>query len=148
MTTKQYLDNICKLEWKYKMGMEQYEQLKTMATSMSISLDRENVKSSGSQDKMGTIVSKMADLRTEYNLNYEKRSRMITQFDCLGCSKEYKVLVDTFVFHRNASEIADRLKLGYDRINQLKHNAMRRFEECWGDIYLSVDLDDFDTLDI
>ena len=67
MDTKTYLQQIERLDRKIQNKFSEIEQLKTMATSISVAQKDINVQTLANKDRMGSAVSKIVDLESEAN---------------------------------------------------------------------------------
>ena len=72
MTTKEYLNQIDRLNRMIDNKLSEIYQLKTLVCSISVATDSEKVKSSGSQDKMGDTIAKIVDMEKEADKMIDK----------------------------------------------------------------------------
>ena len=67
MTTKQYLNQIHRIDKMINNKLSEIYQLKNLACSISISDNSERVQTSSDKDALGNAVSKIVDLEREVN---------------------------------------------------------------------------------
>ena len=65
MDTKQYLQQIERLDKMIQNKLSEIYQLKTMACSVTVSNDGERVQTSSDKDRLGSTVAKIVDLEKE-----------------------------------------------------------------------------------
>lgn len=137
MTAKQYLDQIHRSDWMIKSKSAEIIQLNILATSITAATDNERVQSSGSKDRMGDAVTKIADAKKELvELAYKHlriKHTIISQIDALQGRTEYvQVLHMRYVQYLNFSDIADDMNYTLRQIMNLHKEAINCFEEQFG----------------
>ena len=65
MTTKQYLNQIHRIDQIINNKLSEIYQLKNLACSISVSSDSDRVQTSSNQDPLGNAVAKIVDLENE-----------------------------------------------------------------------------------
>ena len=101
MDTKTYLGQISRLNFRIKNKMEEINQLRDMACSISVSPKEVNVQSSGEPDKMGSLVSKIADAEAELADSVErslkKKKEIVQQIEMIPNTNQYRILYERYV---------------------------------------------------
>lgn len=142
MTTKLYLNQIYRLDEIIKNKREEIIQLEAMAESITVATDKENVKSSGNKDKIGTAVAKIVDLQEEYldilNEFLEKRKTIISQIENIEKIEFYNVLCRRYIQYKTFEEIAVEMDYSYRQITRIHGNALQAFERKYGEKYKNM----------
>ena len=85
MTTKEYLNQIERLDKMITNKLSEIYQLKIMACSITVSGDSERVQTSGNHDKLGSTIAKIVDLEREtdelVDSLVDKRKEILRQID-------------------------------------------------------------------
>lgn len=122
--------------------LEEIENLRTLCMSMSVPTDKENVKSSGSQDKMADAVAKIVDLQQETNNIVDElikqRHRIICQIDALGDTNEYRFLTNRYVLGMKMKDIMAKMDYSLDGLNSLRKKSLQTFEKVYGNEYKNL----------
>lgn len=141
MTTKQYLGQIIKYNRMIDAKLEEAYKMSALACSMTVASDKENVKSSGSQDKLGDSAVKLLEIEEEINqmvdLLVEKRNLITRQIERIDDMDMYSILSMHYVSGKKLEIVFN--KLGWSRRNgfYIYKNALNEFEKLFGDTYLS-----------
>lgn len=140
MDTKRYLNQINMLDRRIQNKLSEIYQLKTMACSVTVSSDKERIQSSGSKDKLGDIVSKIADLEKEtdeiIDKFIEKRNRIINQIDQMENIDYYDILSKRYVGKQTFEEIAKTSHWSIRKVFMIHNKAVTEFENRYGKEYL------------
>lgn len=136
MTAKRYLKQIHKNDWLIKSKCSEIMQLSILATSITAATDNERVQSSGSKDRVGDLVSKIADAKQELidmAMEHVQIKRKISnQIDSLDCRVEYiKVLHLRYIDYLSYSDIAEEMNYTLRQIMNLHKEALDVFEETY-----------------
>ena len=110
MTTKQYLNQIVRINRMINNKLAEIYQLKTMVCSISVSANEDKVQSSSDKDKLGSAVAKIVDLENEINkaidIYVDKKERIVSQIDSIKDIMEYQVLFSRYIEHKSFEQIA------------------------------------------
>lgn len=140
MNTKQYLQQIERLDKMIQNKLMEIYQLKTMACNVTVSNDKERVQTSGDKDRLGTIVSKIVDLENETDRLVDsfvaKRNKIIEQIDSIDNIDYYHVLSMRYVSRNTFEEIASATNWSIRKVFSLHGNALSEFERLFGKEYM------------
>ena len=140
MDTKTYLQQIERLDRKIQNKFAEIEQLKTMATSISVAQKDINVQTFSDKDRMGSAVSKIVDLESEANEIIceflEKRSIIIHQIDGISDTNMYHILFNRYVMMKDLGTISVEMGYSFKQVCRIHGNALKEFEKKYGTIYL------------
>lgn len=136
--TKQYLNQISRLEMQIKNKLEEISRLRIMSDGISGISDGDKVQTSGSKDKMSNIVSKIVDMEREIDEMIDKRCLIIEQIEKMENNKYYDILTQIYVTQKDLKVIAFEKKRGYRHIQRLRDNALEEFERLYGDFIFQI----------
>lgn len=140
MTTKQYLNQIDRINRMINNKLAEIYQLKTMVCSISVSADEDKVQTSSDKDKLGNAVAKIVDLENEINKTIDmyvgKRERIISQIDAITDIMEYQVLFSRYIEGKTFEQIAEDNEYSVRQILRIHGNALVEFEKKFGQEYL------------
>lgn len=140
MDTKTYLQQIERLDRKIQNKFAEIEQLKTMATSISVAQKDINVQTFSDKDRMGSAVSKIVDLESEANEIIceflEKRSIIIHQIDGISDTNMYHILFNRYVMMKDLGTISVEMGYSFRQVCRIHGNALKEFEHLYGARYL------------
>lgn len=140
MDTKTYLQQIERLDRKIQNKFAEIEQLKTMATSISVAQKDINVQTFSEKDRMGSAVSKIVDLESEANEIIceflEKRSIIIHQIDGISDTNMYHILFNRYVMMKDLGTISVEMGYSFKQVCRIHGNALKEFEHLYGERYL------------
>lgn len=140
MTTKEYLNQIERLDKMITNKLSEIYQLKIMACSITVSGDSERVQTSGNQDKLGSTIAKIVDLEREtdelVDSLVDKRKEILRQIDNMKNIDHYDVLHKHYVERRTFQDIADSENWSIRQVFNIHGRALHEFEKMYGDTYL------------
>ena len=140
MTTKQYLNQIDRINRMINNKLAEIYQLKTMVCSISVSVNEDKVQSSSDKDKLGSAVAKIVDLENEINkaidVYVDKKERIVSQIDSIKDIMEYQVLFSRYIEHKTFEQIAEDNDHSVRQILRIHGNALVEFEKKFGQEYL------------
>ena len=144
MTTKQYLNQIHRIDKMINNKLSEIYQLKNLACSISISDNSERVQTSSDKDALGNAVSKIVDLEREVNdcidKFSEKRRNIITQIDSLENDMYYQVLFSRYIEQKTFEKIAEDNEYSVRQILRIHGDALSEFERLYGSEYANMSL--------
>lgn len=142
MDTKRYLGQIERLDRMIQNKLSEINQLKNIATSITMTPKEINVKSSNDKDRMGNAIAKLIDLENEtdklVNDYIEKREHIIKQIDSIKDTNMYHVLTERYVSRKDLSVIAVEMGYSFKQICRIHGNALVEFERLYGAEYLKT----------
>lgn len=140
MTTKQYLNQIDRINRMVNNKLAEIYQLKTMVCSISVSANEDKVQSSSDKDKLGSAVAKIVDLENEINkaidIYVDKKERIVSQIDSIKDIMEYRVLFSRYIEYKTFEQIAEDNDYSVRQILRIHGNALVEFEKKFGQEYL------------
>nr|DAP10292.1 MAG TPA: Protein of unknown function (DUF1492) [Caudoviricetes sp.] len=140
MTTKEYLNQIERLDKMITNKLAEIYQLKIMACSITVSGDSERVQTSGNQDKLGSTIAKIVDLEREtdelVDSLVDKRKEILKQIDSMKNIDHYDVLHKHYVERRTFQDIADSENWSIRQVFNIHGRALQEFEKMYGNTYL------------
>lgn len=140
MTTKEYLNQIERLDKMITNKLSEIYQLKIMACSITVSGDSERVQTSGNHDKLGSTIAKIVDLEREtdelVDSLVDKRKEILRQIDNMKNIDHYDVLHKHYVERRTFQDIADSENWSIRQVFNIHGRALQEFEKMYGDTYL------------
>lgn len=140
MNTKEYLEQIERLDRMIQNKLAEIYQLKTMACSVTTSNDGERVNTSIEKDKLGNTVAKIFDLEKEtdnlVDSFVDKRNHIINQIDKIENVDYYHVLSMKYVGKNTFDNIAKKTNWSIRKVFLLHEKALKEFERLYGTEYL------------
>lgn len=141
MTTKSYLEQIERLDRMIQNKLSEIEQLKHIATSITIAPKELNVQTSPDKDRMGGAIAKLIDLENEADKlieDYiEKRKYIIKQIERLSDTNMYHVLFERYVSRKDLNVVAVDMGYSFKQVCRIHGNALAEFESMYGSEYLN-----------
>lgn len=135
MKAKTYLQDIRKLDRKINNKQLELESLENMITSITPKLKEVNVQSSGSQDKLGEIISKIVDLQNEINREIDRfvdrKLEAIRLINLLEDDVSISLLIQRYINYRRWDEIAESLNYSRQGIIKKHGQALLDFEKVY-----------------
>ena len=140
METKQYLNQIERLEKQIQNKLSEIYQLKTMACSVTVSnSDGERVQTSTDKDRLGSTVAKIVDLEKETDRLVDefvdKRNHIIGQIDNMENADYYHILSLRYVSRDTFDNIADKTGWSKRHVLRIHGQALLEFEKKYGSEY-------------
>ena len=136
MDTKQYLQQIERLDKMIQNKLSEIYQLKTMACSVTVSSENDRVQTSSDKDRLGSTVAKIVDLEKEtdrlVDRFIDKRSHIISQIDGLDNIDYYHVLSMRYVARNTFEEIAKKTNWSIRKVFSIHGEALKEFERLYG----------------
>lgn len=115
--------------------INQLEELRAIATSVTVATDKEAVQSSGSQDKMAKIVAKIVDLEEEINAEidgYCVRREWVKDILFEIKNENYQnVIYDYFVCNLPLWQVADDYDITLDNAKKRLRRSKKIFEDIF-----------------
>lgn len=139
MDTKSYLKQISRLDSMLDNTKQEIEQLKNLAMSITVPMDKEKVQTSGTSDLIGNSVAKYIDLeREKLGIWAGRRELVVHQIESLENHAHYKILYKRYVLSKSIEEI--RNNMGYSRaqINRLMNESLLDFEAHYYETYRNL----------
>ena len=140
MTTREYLNQINKINLMIEAKVEDEERLRALATKITVPMDGERVKSSPDPDKMTKVVAKIIELDDEIESAVkeliEKRKIIVSQIDSIEVPEYYSFLTYKYMQNLQAKEIAGKMGIAKSVMFTIQNEALFEFEKKFGGLYL------------
>lgn len=140
MDTKQYLNQIERLDKQIQNKLSEIYQLKTMACSVNVSSDGDKVQTSPNKDKLGSTVAKIVDLEKEtdklVNEFVDKRNHIIGQIDGMEDVDYYHILSLRYVTRDTFENISEKMGWSKRHVLRMHGQALLAFEKKYGEEYI------------
>lgn len=138
MTTQAYLSQAIRFERMTRNKLNEIQRYKDMSLSTTVAPKQDVIQSSGSKDKMGTMVAKILDLEKEVGNLTVVRDKIIKQIEGLSDPDMYQVLYGKYIDDCSLNEIARMIHLSKTHIYRLHDKALEEFEKKYGKYYLDI----------
>lgn len=133
MTADEFLKQIERADTLIDSKLSELYRLRCLATSVTVSTDREAVQTSGVSDKVGSIVAKIIDLENEIDDMIDgyidTRNKCIGVIEMLTNSLQYKVIHMHYVQYKTYAEIEDELNYSHTWVMEVRREALKNIEE-------------------
>lgn len=140
MTTKQYLNQIARINRMINNKLAEIYQLKTTACSISVSMNEDKVQTSQGNDILGNAIAKIVDLEIEINKSIDVYVNMMekiaSQIGSIQDIMEYQVLFSRYIEFKTFEQIAVDNNYSVRQILRIHGNALVEFEKKFGQEYL------------
>ena len=141
MTTKEYLNQISRLNRMINNKLSELAELKELSKSISAVSNKERVQTSMEQDKIGNTISKIDEMEREIDKMIDsysdKRMHIIGQIDSMEDENSYDILFSRYIEKKTFEKIADTKNYSFRQITRLHGIALKQFEEKYGNEYMS-----------
>lgn len=142
MTTKDYLNQISRLNRMINNKLTEITQLRELSYSISAIRNEEKVKSSSDPDKIGSTYAKIDEM--ERNLDKtideytDKKNLIIGQIDSIEDEDYYNILFSRYIEKKTFEVIATEMNFSYRNVTRLHGRALKAFEDKYGETYLKL----------
>lgn len=140
MTTKEYLNQVDRLNRMIDNKLSEIYQLKTLVCSISVATNSEKVKSSLSQDKMGDTIAKIVDMEKEADNMIDKmldiKQKIVSQIESIKDTNYYDVLCCRYIKRMTFEKISEKLHYSKMQVIRIHEKALEQFENQFGKEYL------------
>lgn len=141
MTTKEYLQQIGKLNKMINNKMIELTQMKEMAYSIKAMNTDEHVMSSSDPDRIGCAYVKIEEMEQKIDRMIDdyvdEKEKIITQIESIEDENLYDVLFLKYIAKKRFEDIAVEIDKSWRQTIRLHGAALKRFEEKYGNEYLS-----------
>lgn len=140
MTTKDYLNQIGRLNRMINNKLVEIAQLKELACSISAIQTGERVQTTPNYDKIGTAYAKIDDMERKLDklidTYVDKKNHIISQIDGVEDEMLYNILFARYIERKTFEKIATELEYSWRQIIRLHGKALKQFENQYGKEYL------------
>ncbi len=130
MTTKEYLQQYRNAEDDINIKLDQIHQFRELATKTTQTLTEDNVQSSGSEDKVSAIVSKIVDMEREVDAEIDELHDIKNQVEgvisAVPNAKQRAVLTRRYINGYTWERIAVDLDISYQWVCELHGRALQK----------------------
>ena len=141
MTTKEYLQQIGKLNKMINNKMIELTQMKEMAHSIKAMNTDEHVMSSSDPDRIGCAYVKIEEMEQKIDRMIDdyvdEKEKIIKQIEGIEDENLYDVLFLKYIAKKRFEDIAVEIEKSWRQTIRLHGAALKRFEEKYGNEYLS-----------
>lgn len=130
MSAESYLNQINIIDRMIEQSCRRIVELKEIATSISVPMDKEKVQSSGCSDLVGNSVAKYVDLEnSELGDLLEKKKHIVWQIANMDNSDHYNILYNLYVAKMTMTSIIQRDIRSERQMWRLRSEALTAFEK-------------------
>ncbi|MFA9375579.1 MAG: DUF1492 domain-containing protein [Lachnotalea sp.] len=128
-----YLSQISKIDDMIQKKQEQIDSLRALASSTAMHTDSERVQSSGSKDKIGECICKVADLCTEINNDIDvfvdTKADIMHTIDKLEDLSERQLLYCRYFQFNEFYKIAQEMHVSERQVYRIHKAALEHIDE-------------------
>lgn len=140
MTTKDYLNQVGRLNRMINNKLIEIAQLKELACSISAIQTGERVQTTPNYDKIGTAYAKIDEMERKLDklidTYVDKKNHIIGQIDGIEDEMLYNILFARYIERKTFEKIATELEYSWRQIIRLHGKALKQFENQYGKEYL------------
>ena len=140
MTTKDYLNQVGRLNRMINNKLIEIAQLKELACSISAIQTGERVQTTPNYDKIGTAYAKIDEMERKLDklidTYVDKKNHIISQIDGVEDEMLYNILFARYIERKTFEKIATELEYSWRQIIRLHGKALKQFENQYGKEYL------------
>jgi DNA-directed RNA polymerase specialized sigma subunit len=140
MTTKDYLNQVGRLNRMINNKLVEIAQLKELACSISAIQTGERVQATPNYDKIGTAYAKIDEMERKLDklidTYVDKKNHIIGQIDGIEDEMLYNILFARYIERKTFEKIATELEYSWRQIIRLHGKALKQFENQYGREYL------------
>lgn len=140
MTTKDYLNQVGRLNRMINNKLIEIAQLKELACSISAIQTGERVQTTPNYDKIGTAYVKIDEMERKLDklidTYVDKKNHIIGQIDGIEDEMLYNILFARYIERKTFEKIATELEYSWRQIIRLHGKALKQFENQYGREYL------------
>ena len=139
MDTKQYLNQISRLDRMIQNKLAEISQLRELAMSISAVKNEERVQTTPNFDKIGTAYCKIEEMEEKLDKlideYVDKKNLIISQIDKIENETYYEILFARYIEKKTFEKIADEMAYSWRQIIRLHGGALQEFEKKYGNTY-------------
>ena len=140
MTTKEYLNQIHRLDIMIEAKATEIERYRSLACKTTVPIEGERVKSTPNPDKLTNTVAKIIELEKDIDKKVEqyieRRKIIVSQIDEIEDTRAYNFLRLRFVEMLSMKEIKSKLGIEDSELFRTQRKALKLFENKFGILYL------------
>lgn len=139
MDTKQYLQQISRLDRMINNKLAEISQLRELAISVSAVKNEERVQTTPNFDKIGTTYCKIEEMEEKLDKLIDefvdKKNLIISQIDKIENETYYEILFARYIEKKTFEKIADEMTYSWRQVIRLHGRALQEFEKKYGNTY-------------
>ena len=139
MDTKQYLQQISRLDRMINNKLSEISQLRELAMSVSAVKNEERVQTTPNFDKIGTAYCKIEEMEEKLDKLIDefvdKKNLIISQIDKIENETYYEILFARYIEKKTFEKIADEMTYSWRQVIRLHGRALQEFEKKYGNTY-------------
>ena len=139
MDTKQYLNQISRLDRMINNKLSEISQLRELAMSVSAITNEERVQTTPNFDKIGTAYCKIEEMEEKLDKLIDefvdKKNLIISQIDKIENETYYEILFARYIEKKTFEKIADEMTYSFRNVTRLHGRALQEFEKKYGNLY-------------
>ena len=139
MDTKQYLNQISRLDRMIQNKLAEISQLRELAMSVSAVKNEERVQTTPNFDKIGTAYCKIEEMEEKLDKLIDefvdKKNLIISQIDKIENETYYEILFARYIEKKTFEKIADEMTYSWRQVIRLHGRALQEFEKKYGNTY-------------
>lgn len=139
MDTKQYLNQISRLDRLINNKLSEISQFKELAYSIKAVTNEERVQTTPNFDKIGSAYCKIEEMETKIDRlideYVDKKNLIISQIDGIENEIYYEILFARYIEKKTFEKIADELSYSWRQIIRLHGRTLQEFEKKYGSTY-------------
>lgn len=139
METKQYLNQISRLDRMINNKLSELAEVKTMAFGVTALNDGERVQTSGDKDRLGNAVAKIVDMEKEIDELVDKfvdyKKEVLQILSMLKSQRHKQILFGKYFEYKSIYTIADELEMSDRGCKKAHKRALEEFEKIKNTIY-------------
>ena len=136
MDTKQYLQQISRLDRMINNKLAEISQLRELAMSVSAVKNEERVQTTPNFDKIGTTYCKIEEMEEKLYILIDefvdKKNLIISQIDKIENETYYEILFARYIEKKTFEKIADEMTYSWRQVIRLHGRALQEFEKKYG----------------
>lgn len=140
MTTKDYLNQISRINRMINNKIVELSQLKELACSISAVSGEDRVMVTPNFDKIGTKQAKIDEMERNIDALVDeyiiKRDKIVSQIDGMEDENVYNVLFSRYIEKKTFEVIATEMNYSWRQTIRLHGIALKKFEQKYGATYL------------
>lgn len=140
MDTKQYLQQISRLDRLINNKLSEISQLKELAYGIKAVTNEERVQTTPNFDKIGTAYCKIAEMEEKLDKlideYVDKKNLIVSQIDKIENEIYYDILFSRYIEKKTFEKIATDLNYSFRNTTRLHGKALKEFEKKYGHFYI------------
>ena len=136
MDTKQYLQQISRLDRMINNKLSEISQLRELAMSVSAVKNEERVQTTPNFDKIGAAYCKIEEMEEKLDKLIDefvdKKNLIISQIDKIENETYYEILFARYIEKKTFEKIADEMTYSWRQVIRLHGRALQEFGKKYG----------------